>query len=305
MRTSRLALILASTALLAAPVAAAAVAVAGQAAGHHRSAADSVTLGTTEGAINSCGDSTAVMSGTAPGGPLWASPIDGVITSWRHAGGPNPGSLRLLVVRPSTVTPGAFTIVGKSANQPITPNVFNTFPARVPIAAGQRLGLDVDAVGNVYCATIGQASDIFSFAVGVDTATATEFSPTFSPSGARLNLSAVVEPDADRDGFGDVTQDLCPQSAATQGACPAPTTKVKKTPPKKSTQRKATITFSSTTAGATFTCKVDKKPAKPCSSPLRKTYKIGKHKVVVTAVSPFGIADATPVTVRFTIIKKQ
>ena len=72
---------------------------------------------------------------------------------------------------------------------------------------GQRLGLDVDAVGNVFCATIGQAGDIFSFAVTFYTATATE-SLMFSPSGVRLNLSAVsVESDADRDGFGDVTED--------------------------------------------------------------------------------------------------
>jgi hypothetical protein len=304
MRTSRLALIVAaSTALVAAPLTAVAVAGAAQVAGHGRSAATSVTLGTTDGVINSCGDSTAVMSGTAPGGPTWTSPIDGVVTSWKHGGGPNPGSLRLLVVQPSTVTPGAFAIVGRSAKQAITPNAFNTFPARVPIAAGQRLGLDVDAVGNVYCATIGQASDIFSFAVNVDAGTATEFSPTFNAATARLNLSAVVESDTDHDGFGDVTQDLCPESAATQAACPAPDTKVKKTPPKKSSKRKAKITFSSTVAGSTFTCKVDKKDAKPCTSPFKKTLKPGKHKVVITAVSPFGILDPTPVTVKFTVAK--
>jgi hypothetical protein len=37
---------------------------------------------------------------------------------------------------------------------------------------------------------------------------------------ARVPLAAVIEPDADGDGYGDETQDLCPQDAAVQTACP-------------------------------------------------------------------------------------
>jgi hypothetical protein len=36
----------------------------------------------------------------------------------------------------------------------------------------------------------------------------------------RVPLAAVIEPDADGDGFGDETQDKCPQSASTQVECP-------------------------------------------------------------------------------------
>jgi len=36
----------------------------------------------------------------------------------------------------------------------------------------------------------------------------------------RLPLAATIEPDADNDGFGDETQDKCPQSASTQAPCP-------------------------------------------------------------------------------------
>jgi hypothetical protein len=140
-------------------------------------------------------------------------------------------------------------------------------------------------------------------AFAVDTGTTNEFVTVGSATGERLNLSAVVEPDADHDGFGDVSQDACPQSAATQTACPAPDTKVKKKPKKASTQPKPKITFSSTIAGSTFTCTVDKKAAKPCTSPFKKTFKPGKHKVVITAVSPFGVLDPTPVTVKFTVSK--
>jgi hypothetical protein len=35
-----------------------------------------------------------------------------------------------------------------------------------------------------------------------------------------VNISVVLEPDADHDGFGDETQDQCPTNATTQGPCP-------------------------------------------------------------------------------------
>ena len=35
----------------------------------------------------------------------------------------------------------------------------------------------------------------------------------------RVNATAVLEPDADADGFGDETQDQCPTDASTQGQC--------------------------------------------------------------------------------------
>jgi hypothetical protein len=114
-------------------------------------------------------------------------------------------------------------------------------------------------------------------------------------------VSAVVESDADGDGYGDVTQDLCPQSATTQAACPAPDTTVTKKPKKSSTNRKVKIKFTSTIAGSKFTCAVDKKAAKPCTSPFKKKFKYGKHKVVITAISPAGIVDPTPATVKFKI----
>ena len=123
-------------------------------------------------------------------------------------------------------------------------------------------------------------------------------SSTFTPAGPpaasrRLNLSAVWEPDVDKDLYGDVSQDLCPQSAQTQAACPAPDTTITKAPAKRSSKRQAKIKFTSV-PGATFTCAVDGKAAKPCASPFKKRYRYDKHKVVVTAISSVGIPDPTP-----------
>jgi Ca2+-binding RTX toxin-like protein len=39
---------------------------------------------------------------------------------------------------------------------------------------------------------------------------------------ARILVAANVEPDSDRDGFGDETQDKCPTNGAIQGPCPQP-----------------------------------------------------------------------------------
>jgi hypothetical protein len=112
----------------------------------------------------------------------------------------------------------------------------------------------------------------------------------------------VWEPDVDHDLYGDVSQDLCPQSELTQSACPAPDTSVTKQPKKKSTKRNVKITFTSVT-GAAFTCAVDGKAAKPCASPYKKKLKYGKHVVLITATSPFGMVETTPATVKFKIKK--
>ena len=56
-----------------------------------------------------------------------------------------------------------------------------------------------------------------------DPAVSTDFGGANLQAGMRVNISAVLEPDVDGDLFGDLTQDLCPQSKLTQAACPAPT----------------------------------------------------------------------------------
>ena len=43
---------------------------------------------------------------------------------------------------------------------------------------------------------------------------------TSSETAKRVNIQATLEPDADGDGYGDETQDLCPSQAATRGAYP-------------------------------------------------------------------------------------
>ena len=67
-------------------------------------------------------------------------------------------------------------------------------------------------------------------------------------------------------------------------------------PKQKSRKHKVTFTFIATEA-VTFTCKVDKKKAKPCNSPFKvKIKRYGKHKITVTARDVVGNIDPTPAT---------
>lgn len=86
----------------------------------------------------------------------------------------------------------------------------------------------------------------------------------------------------------------------------APDTKIDKAPPKKTKKKMAKVQFSSTEAGSTFKCKLDKGAFAPCSSPLTlKKLKVGRHTLQVVAVDAAGNADATPATAQWKVQKKR
>jgi hypothetical protein len=85
-----------------------------------------------------------------------------------------------------------------------------------------------------------------------------------------------------------------------------PETTIDKGPARKTKSRKATFKFSSNEPGSSFECKVDSKPAKPCTSPLKlKHLKRGKHKLAVAATDAAGNTDATPATYKWKVKKPK
>lgn len=115
----------------------------------------------------------------------------------------------------------SFTTVGEATIQvQAGPNVADV---RLPVQAGDRLG--VLGLPFTYEGSPIEGLSFYCKAPGDLGATK---EPT--PAGAtaaypretegRVPLAAILEPDADSDGFGDETQDKCPQSATTQAACP-------------------------------------------------------------------------------------
>jgi hypothetical protein len=143
-------------------------------------------------------------------------PVAGVITKWKVNVVPYPGGIseKLKVLRPAGGN--SFTTVGESTTQPILGGQ-NSFDTRIPVQAGDRLGA-YSAFSPIFCAEASAPTDVLGVVPG-DTSLGSTTAFTELPEGQPA-ISATVEPDADNDGFGDETQDKCPQNAAVQVPCP-------------------------------------------------------------------------------------
>jgi hypothetical protein len=85
----------------------------------------------------------------------------------------------------------------------------------------------------------------------------------------------------------------------------APTVAFVHVPKHKTHKHKVTFTFVASEA-VTFTCKVDKKKAKPCGSPFKvKTKRFGKHTITVTARDLVGNVTPTPATYTWKVKHKH
>ncbi len=139
------------------------------------------------------------------------SPFKGVVVRWRLRDSAGTFALRI-VGSPAVARP-----VGKTVDAPVgTPGGLSVFPTRVPIAAGDAIGVDVDASASIgTLATNLARAYVFGPPLGVGEARNRQ-----TLLRAEVLFNADVEPDADGDLFGDETQDACARDATTQGACP-------------------------------------------------------------------------------------
>ena len=162
---------------------------------------------------------TAVQLGReSPSGLPATAPTAGVVTSWRVNATFTKEQFgqQLVVLRGSG--PSQFAIAGQSDLATVSGGI-NIFKTRIPVEAGDRFGV----AGRALLCETAPAGDVVGTVPGIAT---TGSSPSFATTTPKrlLSVSASVEPDADGDGYGDETQDLCPISAARQTACPAVTT---------------------------------------------------------------------------------
>ena len=85
-----------------------------------------------------------------------------------------------------------------------------------------------------------------------------------------------------------------------------PDTVLDKTPKKRTFSHRAKFLFHATEAGATLICRMDKKPAVPCTASFSKRVrKAGKHTFSVVATDVKGNVDATPATYTWKVKKKR
>jgi hypothetical protein len=180
---------------------------------------------------NSCSNGTGDPFGctwfnTAIPGRTAASPIDGVVVTWRiHPdAGSDPQNVRLRIVRPAGGT--SYESGGASTAQPIsTTQALQVFPTRLPIRTGDHIGLDqanqsLDA--SIYREDPGAAQRIIN--PRLPDSGAANSNPAPGGGDDLVVVNADIEADADKDGFGDETQDQCPTNASTQGPCPSSAT---------------------------------------------------------------------------------
>jgi hypothetical protein len=84
----------------------------------------------------------------------------------------------------------------------------------------------------------------------------------------------------------------------------APVTRITRHPAHRSRNRRPIFAFTSSVPRSTFSCSVDKKPFRPCTSPLRlKGLAPGGHRFRVLAIGPAGV-KGEPVVFHFRVLKR-
>ena len=237
-----------------------------------------------------------------PVNPTYRTPYAGVVTSVSYFANANPDVKIQAAFLVATPTDFVYTIAQKSATLSVVPSQLNTFPVRIPVQVGEFLSLRTVA-GGARCIAPGGTIDQITAAPVADTAT-TFGPPTLSNLHQFVNISAVVEPDIDGDGYGDVSQDGCPTLAAVHDPCPAPVTTITKAPKRRLTAHRVKVLFGSSVVGSTFDCSVDGRASKTCRSPFKGRFLLGTHTVRIQATSPAGVAGP-PVTVQFKVVKPK
>lgn len=141
-------------------------------------------------------------------------PADGVIVNW--GSNVNATSATEVLIVATQLGPTQFRVDAASIASLVPPGV-NNVPARIPVKAGQMIG---SATSMLHCADVGSSVRVEMSAT--PTAVGSVHTPAAILTSSKLALFADIEADGDHDGFGDETQDKCPQLAAYQTTCPAP-----------------------------------------------------------------------------------
>ncbi|HET9197458.1 MAG TPA: hypothetical protein VFN92_04300 [Solirubrobacterales bacterium] len=175
-------------------------------------------------ATSSSSSAVLVSTANAPGNPLPATiPSGGVVTRWSFSIAlpfpPGTSLSETLKVFRRTGAPNQFQVVGESSPQSVSSGN-QTFNTRIPVQAGDLIGALAAAggsTGTVYCQTENPGDRVVAIA---GTAPLGSTGSGEELPGLQNPVVVFVEADADNDGFGDETQDACPQSAAFQTPCP-------------------------------------------------------------------------------------
>jgi hypothetical protein len=167
-----------------------------------------VTIGQTAPPTTICANNADRLQPTVTSGNSYVVPAtvaSGVITSWSTEALAGVGRrLGLKVYR--SLGGATYQAVGQAGPHGLDPGVPNTFPASVPVKAGDILGTTVEpAGGNPGCNFVVPGDTYLTRTGNLAVGASGDFVP--GSADRRQNISAVVESDCDNDGLGDETQD--------------------------------------------------------------------------------------------------
>jgi hypothetical protein len=145
------------------------------------------------------------VSATSIPGRLVAAPSPGVITRFRISAGAAVSPARLVVIRrPQGIGNNPGELMGRSAQVTPTANAVTPFDARIPIGAGEYIGLE-SATADYLAQVATETSDLWN--PPLDAGPPALPAPTGFDLNAQPLVNADIESDIDHDGFGDETQD--------------------------------------------------------------------------------------------------
>ena len=175
------------------------------------------------GVTNTCGGATTfIQNATAAASPSYVIPAGGgVITSWNTmANSTADRKMALKVVRRQSAT--NFLVIGGDAENADGQRVQH-LQGPVPVLEGDILAAYYSTAGTSceYPAAVGDNTR-YESGSHPEPPVGTTLATNVQDGNFRVNIAAVLEPDADGDGFGDESQDLCPTNATTQLTCPVP-----------------------------------------------------------------------------------
>jgi uncharacterized repeat protein (TIGR01451 family) len=149
-----------------------------------------------------------LQSVTTSSSPSYTVPAGGgVISRWAYNSNGSAGQKRLKIFR---LNAGRYTVIGESDWQAAPQNQLYRYPTRIAVQAGDVLGVSTTSAND--CRAPAPSGNQVSGGSG-DPAEGTSYGQSnfgvFTTS-TLLDVAALVEPDADGDGYGDETQDGCP-----------------------------------------------------------------------------------------------
>lgn len=244
----------------------------------------STRIGSTCGADSDA--SNYVVADSATGTAL----SGGVVTKWglNSLSGATYYSANLLVLSPNG-TPNGYSVASVTAALPVKLGA-NAIASRIPIKPGQVIGIWGEAAA-LTCS--GGSTTARAFAAPTLPAAGATLPPALAISNVPA-LFADIESDVDGDGFGDESQDLCPQSAQLQIACPTPVLTARTISTRKAFKARVSADVAATIA-ASATLKLPakkKKKAKILTLKSKRINAIGGVKTELTIKYPKTLKTA-------------